>query len=111
MDEIKAAGTDPQKKSLGPVCVDDPYQGNERYFGERRENREDSEQTHKHRMNWAKFFREVILLILLAVGGIFLAFKSKDPTLNAAGISIFSGVAGAIIRSFGENSTKKIVNE
>lgn len=29
---------------------------------------------------------------------------------NAAGVSVFSGVAGAIIRLFGTNNTKKIVN-
>ena len=86
-------------------------ENNERYFGMRKEDREDSEQIHRHEMDWAEFWSDKVLLVGLAVGGVCLAIQSEESTLHAAGVSVFSGVAGAIIRSFGINNTKNIVND
>ena len=77
----------------------------------REENRKDEQQKHNHKLARYEFLRETIFLSVLLLGSICLATISQEPTVRAAGMSVFSGVSGAVIRSFGANSMKKIVDD
>ena len=64
----------------------------------RQEDRTDRDQTHGHNRFWAEFWTRTCLLVSLAGGGLLVAVLNEDAILRTGGMSVFSGVAGAVIQ-------------
>ena len=64
----------------------------------RQEDRTDRDQTHGHKRFWAEFWTRTCLLVFLAGGGLLVAVLDGDAILRTGGMSVFSGVAGAVIQ-------------
>ena len=62
------------------------------------EARIDRDQSHGHNRFWAEFWTGTCLLVSLAGGGLLVAVTNEDPILRTGGMSVFSGVAGAVIQ-------------
>ena len=62
------------------------------------EARTDRDQTHGHNRFWAEFWTRTCLLVSLAGGGLLVAVLNGDAILRTGGMSVFSGVAGAVIQ-------------
>lgn len=73
-----------------------PQQGDWR--AARQEDRQDWDQTHRHNRFWAEFWIRTCLLVSLAGGGLLVAVLNEDAILRTGGMSVFSGVAGAVIQ-------------
>ena len=76
-----------------------PVSSQERDWREvRQEDRQDRDQTHGHNRFWAEFWTGTCLLAALAGGGLLVTVLNEDPILRTGGMSVFSGVAGAVIQ-------------
>ncbi|KKZ10617.1 MAG: hypothetical protein TH68_10025 [Candidatus Synechococcus spongiarum 142] len=64
----------------------------------RQEDRQDRDQAHGHNRFWAEFWTGTCLLVSLAGGGLLVAVLNEDAILRTGGMSVFSGVAGAVIQ-------------
>ena len=53
---------------------------------------------HEHNRFWAEFWTRTCLLVSLAGGGLLVAVLNEDAILRTGGMSVFSGVAGAVIQ-------------
>ena len=73
-----------------------PQQGDWRAVLE--EARIDRDQSHGHNRFWAEFWTGTCLLVSLAGGGLLVAVLNEDAILRTGGMSVFSGVAGAVIQ-------------
>ena len=77
-----------------------PYPQEGDWRAARKEDRQDRDQVHGHNRFWAEFWTRTFLLVALAGGGVFVAVRNEDAILRTGGMSVFSGVAGAVIQSF-----------
>jgi len=64
----------------------------------RQEDRQDRDQAHGHNRFWAELWTGTCLLVSLAGGELLVAVTNEDPILRTSGMSVFSGVAGAVIQ-------------
>ena len=63
-----------------------------------REARTDRDQAHGHNRFRAEFRTGTFLLVSLAGGGLLVAVLNEDASLRTGGMSVFPGVAGAVIQ-------------